>query len=208
MKTRSEAAKAKASEPKADEELTRVSSDAADAAEKKRRGYEWTTVQRSREPKLRPDMKQIVETHWIDDLDESWLRIRASLRVGEKRNQHGHLTKALDDARDLSSEAHGLFVTAQLEGKRWELANEATFAAMWNEAVAALEHEREAKIRSKAITDTDVRSKVSTLYPDEWAAQEMQREKVKLTVDRMRQLAKDAGDKADDIKIMLTRLRG
>lgn len=171
--------------------------------------YAFPSAQKpGRDPDLREDLRQIVETHWIEDMHGSWLRIRGALKVGEKRSHHGHLHTALDNARELANEAHALFVTAKLEAKRWENANEVTHGAMWAEASRALEYERETKVRSKAITDTDVRAKVATLYPDEWNAQELDREKVKLTVDRMSDLAKQANEKVEDIRTMLSKLRG
>jgi len=169
-------------------------------------GYSFPSVQRKVAP-LRADLRQIVETHWVEDMNAAWHRIRGMLKVGEKRNHHGHLTRALDDARELSHEAHGLAVTAKLEAKKWESLNDVVFAAMWSDATRACQHEKDQGQRSKSITDTDIRLKCATLYPDQWHAQEIDREKVNLTVKRMEQLAKDASDKCDDIKVMLSKLR-
>lgn len=171
--------------------------------------YAFPTAQKAgSDPDLRADLRQIVETHWVEDMNASWQRIRAALKVGVNRSKHGHLHKALDVARDLSQEAHGLWMTAKLEGRRWENANEVTHGKMWNEATRALQHEKDQGLRSKQITDADVRAKVATLYPDEFAAQEFDREKIKLTVDRMGALAKDASEKCEDLRVMLAKLRG
>lgn len=172
-------------------------------------GYKFPVAQRSTgEAKLRPDLRQIVETHWVEDMNASWIRIRGMLKVGEKRSNHGHLHRALDDARDLAYEAHGLAVTAKLERHRWEAANELTHAAMWSEATRAIQHEKDTGQRSKQITDTDVRARAALIFPDEWSAQEHDREKVKLTVERMERLAKDASEKCEDLRVMLSKLRG
>ncbi len=88
------------------------------------------------------------------------------------------------------------------------MANEVTFGAMWGEARREAEHERKTNGFSKAVTDQDVRAKCATLFPDEWAAQEHDREKLKLTVDRMVNFAKVVADKADDIRAMLKSQRG
>jgi hypothetical protein len=172
-------------------------------------GYKFPSTQRpGKGSELRGDLRKIVETHWIDDMNAVWIRIRAKLRIGENRSDHAHLHRALDDMREASSDAHGLWLTAKSEAKRWEMANDVTFAAMWHEATRALQHEKDTGIRAKAITDTDARAKAATLYPDEWAAQEYERERVKLTVDRMQGLSKDASEKCEDLRVMLSKLRG
>ena len=183
------------------------SNDEVRDAEHERRRIEFRSVQKKRSP-IRPDLGKIVETHWTEDLYGEWNRIRGLLRVGEQRSEHGHVMLALDEARKIAEDAYGLMVTAILEAKRWETANEIVFAAMWTQARIEAERERKQMGFSKAVTDQDVRSKCAVLYPDEWLAQEVDREKVKLTVDRMKNLSKVAADKADDVRAMLKGQRG
>jgi hypothetical protein len=163
----------------------------------------------SKDAELRDDLVQIVETVWVEDMNASWKRIKAALQpIGTRRSEHGILAKKLDEARALSYEAHCLYVTAQREFDRWELENEVVNAAMWNEATAKLEQERADKARSKPMTDTDVRSKIMTLHPDEYIAQETKRRAVKLTVTNMSQLVKEANEVVEDYRILLAKLRG
>lgn len=188
------------------EEIRKAGEEERDA-EHERRRIEFRSVQK-RKSALRPDLSKIVETHWTEDLYKDWNRVRAALRVGEQRSEHGHVMLALDEARKIAEDAYGLMVTAKLEAKRWEAANEVVFGAMWMQARVEAERERKAMGFSKAVTDQDVRAKCAVLFPDEWLAQEHEREKVKLTVDRMTNLAKIAADKAEDVRAMLKGQRG
>ena len=188
------------------DELQKSENETRDAEHEHRR-IEFRSVQKKRSP-LRTDLSKIVETHWTEDLYGEWNRIRGLLRVGEQRSEHGHVMLALDEARKIAEDAYGLMVTAILEAKRWETANEIVFAAMWTQGRIEAERERKQMGFSKAVTDTDVRAKCAVLYPDEWLAQEVEREKVKLTVDRMKNLSKVAADKADDVRAMLKGQRG
>lgn len=180
----------------------------SDELEKQRR-YEFGSVhRRGKERALRPDLERIVEHVFVDKLDERWQRIKRSLRVGDQRSEHGALHKALDDARQYSYEAHRLYVTARLERESWEAENEVVFGAMWLAATQALQHEKDTKERSKAITEQDVRAKAAVLFPAEWPALEKRRLAVKLAVENMSQLCKDASDHCEDLRTMLGKLRG
>lgn len=178
-------------------------------AERKTYDFRSAHARTSKDAELRDDLAQIVETVWVEDMAASWKSIKAALQpIGVRRSEHGILAKKLDEARALSYEAHRLYVTAQREYDRWELENEVVNSAMWNEATAALEQERADKARSKPITDTDVRSKIMTLHPDEYIAQETKRRAVKLTVTNMSQLVKEANEVVEDYRILLAKLRG
>lgn len=169
--------------------------------------YDFPSANAAKKTDIRPDLAKIVETVWIGNMHDAWMAIRKSLQVGEKRSEHGFLTRALDEARTLSYDAHRLYVTAKKEFERWELENEVVNGAMWLKATRELQAEKDAKERNKTITDADVRAKCSTLYPDEYAAQEQKRRAVKLTVDSMAQLSKDANEHVEDLRVMLSKLR-
>lgn len=171
--------------------------------------YDFRSTARSGSVKaIREDFQQIVDKVWVNDLHEQWVRIRKSLRVGERRSEHGYLQRSLDEARKLSYDAHRLYVTAKLELERWERENEVVFGAMWNDANRVLQVDKANGSRSKQITDADVRATCATLFPDEWKAQENKRHAYKLTVDNMGQLSKDANEHCEDLRVMLAKLRG
>lgn len=171
--------------------------------------YEFRTAhaRRASDVDLRSDLVNIVEMVWIEDMFAAWQQIKASLVIGPRRSEHGILTKKLDEARSLSYEAHRLYVTAKREYDRWELENQATNSALWNAATRELEAERKEGSRSKPLTDKDVTAKVMTLHPDEYIAQETKRNAVKLAVENMTSLVKEANEHVEDIRILLAKLR-
>ena len=175
--------------------------------EPKRRAYDFKSVNARKESHLRPDLAAIVETGWVEDMNKLWKCIKAALPIGERRSEHGFLVKRLDEFRVLSYEAHNLYVTAKREEHRWELENEVTNAAMWNEASRELETEKSDKLRSKAITEADVRAKIMVLHPDEFVAQETRRKALKLTVEDLTYLVKVVAEGCEDTRVMLAKLR-
>lgn len=207
MRKRSEA---QAPTEERDEDPVRayVAEAAADKPVRKRYDFKSAHARTDKDAELRDDLINIVETVWVDDMHAAWKAIKASLHIGPRRSEHGILTKKLDEARVLSYEAHRLYVTAKREADRWELENEVVFSAMWSEATRVIEQERVDKIRSKPITDTDVRARIMTLHPNEYIAQETKRKAVKLTVDNMVHLVKEANDHVEDVRAMLNKLRG
>lgn len=201
-------AKADEGSSSVDDEIVRISEQLNERLRPKVT-FEFPKLQQTRGLKpLRGDLDQIVETVWVEDMYETWKRIKASLRVGERRSEHGFLQRALDNARKLSYDAHRLFITSKMELERWELDNEVVFSAMWNDAMKSLQMEKDTGLRSKQITDADVRARVATLYPDEWSAQEKKRKRIKLTVDNISQLSKEANEHCSDLQVMLSKLRG
>lgn len=179
----------------------------ADELDKAKR-YDFPKVQLpTRRKALRPDLARIVDTVWVDDMHETWLRVRKSLRVGDRRTEHGHLTRALDNARKLSYDAHRLYVTAERARSAWEADNALVNGAMWEEANKALQHEKSTGHRAKQITDGDIKAKAAVLFPDEWPAQESKRREVELTVENMKQLAREANEHVEDLRVMLAKLR-
>lgn len=180
----------------------------ANAKPKKTYQFRHAQARTTKDAELRDDLVDIVETVFIENMKESWDRIKAAIQpIGNRRSEHGILAKKLDHARAISYEAHCLYATAKREYDRWELENEVTNAAMWNEASRAVEQERVDKVRTKPITDGDVRAKIMTLHPDEYIAQETKRKAVKLTVENLTHLVKEANDVVDDYRALLTKLR-
>jgi hypothetical protein len=174
-----------------------------------RLSYEYPTVQKMRgEKPLRDDLGQIVETVFVQNMHADWKKLRAALRIGVDRSDHGTLQQALDNAEHYAHLAHRLMITAKIEFDRWEAENAVVFGAMWNDANKALQNEKTAGNRSKQITDADVKAKCATLYPDDWAAQEKKRRQVKLTIDSLENLAEVWASRCRSLQAMLAKLRG
>lgn len=158
-------------------------------------------------PSLSPDMEAITETVFVDDALAEYNRLTAALTVGESRTDYGTVLKALDNAEANARDAHRLFCTAKLEAKRFDLDADVVEAAMWSEATASLQAEKDAGQRNKAITDTDVRNKAQAMFPDEYRATLLKREKVKRMVDQMERLADLWFSRCRDVNTMLSTLR-
>lgn len=166
--------------------------------------FDFQRVQRpGKSHELRGDLEQIVETVFVNDMAKMWERLREGLVVGEKRSDRGTLMKALDLAEKRAHDAHRLYVTAKVEHERWERENDKVFGAMWSKANESLQQEKTEGFRNKAITDADVRSRVATLFPDEYEAQETRRAKIKATVDSIKDLAEQWKSRCQSLRSML-----
>lgn len=174
----------------------------------KKVGFHFRVTQKDDSAILRPDLARIVETVWVEDMHATWQLLKQKLRVGAKRSEHAHLQRSLDDVRQVAFDAHCLYATAKRERDRWEAANDVHHSAMWNRASQTLQAEKEQGLRSKQITDADVKAMAIVLFKDEYAAQERRRREVQLTVDLIGELASLATKRADDLQVMLGKLRG
>lgn len=170
--------------------------------------FEFERAQRAgKAHELRQDLEQIVETVFVNDMAKMWQRLREGLTIGVKRSDHGTLMKALDLAEKRAHDAHRLYVTAKIERERWERQNEKVFGAMWSKATEVLQQEKTEGFRNKAITDADVRSKVATMFMDEYEAQEVRRLKIKSTVDSIEDLAEQWKSRCRTLQAMLNKMR-
>lgn len=164
-------------------------------------------VRPGREDPLDPRVQRIVESVFIEKPDEVYDQVERSLRIGEKRTDHGTLMHALDDAEVVARNAHRLMITAKLEVERWELENRPTFAAMREEANGALQREKDSKARSKAITDADVEGMASIMFPDQFAAQRVRQRKNELMIKSLENLVDRTDSRCRSLQVMLGKNR-
>lgn len=201
MKKRSEAKKDVVADEKNDEPATpKGDEQAADA-------FDFDHANRPKAEPLRGDLDRVVSTIFVDDIHETWKALEAALHIGEKSSDHGTLIKALDRAETNARKAHRLYVTAKVSADEWEKANDVVFSALWAESNRALQAEKEQGIRSKQITDADVRAKCAMLYPDEWKSQEIKRARVKATVDSLAHLSDTWLSRCKTLQTMLGKSR-
>lgn len=151
--------------------------------------FDFEHANRPKAEPMRADLDKVIESIFVNDIHAVWEELEAALRVGEKRSEAGVMLKALDEAETNARKAHRLFITAKIAHEEWEKTNEPVFAAIWNEANRALQDEKDQGIRSKQITDADVRAKCAVIHPDEWKAQEVKRARAKATVDSLSHLS-------------------
>lgn len=128
--------------------------------------------------------EKIIEKIIVVDIEATYDRLEEALRVGEKRNDRQTLMKALDNAESNARKAHDLLATAKIETERWEADNLPIIGAMREKATEMLSAERtvikEEKGRAKMITDADVDGMAATMFPEEWKAQKVARERTKM----------------------------
>lgn len=157
---------------------------------------------------LRTDMAAIVTTIFITEgMDKVYAKLEAGLRVGERRSEPGILAVALDDAEANLFLAQRLYVTASIERERWVLENTAISASMRDEAHRALQQEKAEGERSKQITDADVNAKVSQLFPDQWAAQELARLRIEKTEKSLGVMVDVWTSKCRSLQVLLGRAK-
>ncbi len=169
--------------------------------------FEFDSANAAKESRMSDDFERIVETVLVAEPWEEYKRLEKALRVGEGRSDHGTVNKALDEAEGNARLAHRLWVTATVERKRWELQNEVIFAVMRSNANEVLTREKTMGIRPKQITDADIDSCCGRLYPDEYAAQEVRKAKVKGMEDSMKNLAEVWMRRCSSLSTMLSKQR-
>ena len=133
--------------------------------------------------RLRPDLDRVVtKVFALAEFDQEYDRLEQALRLGEKRVEPAHVLKALDEAESNLMAAARLYQNAKHERERWELENAAVFADMRNSATRSLQKEKADGERTKQITDADVLARIAEQFPDEWADQQLRRDRTERTV--------------------------
>jgi hypothetical protein len=159
-------------------------------------------------PKLTPDFERIVETTFAIDIGTTYKRIDKSLVLGEEnRSSYGAVNEALDKAETNARDAFRLYLVAKIELQRFEAEADTTRSGMWASATAALQAEKAEGVRTKAITNDDIRFKCIDLFPDEWHALEERHVKVKAAVAAMEKLSELATVRIRTLQVILSNLR-
>jgi hypothetical protein len=160
-----------------------------------------------KESPLDVEFDRIATTLIVEHPMEIYQKLEAALKVGDQRTDHGSVNKSLDEAESNCRLAHRLWSSAKLEYERWRLDNNQVFGAMWLEATVVLQKEKDAKLRNKQITDADVESMCSSLFPEQWRAQEIKRKKVELMVKSMENLTECWISRCRSLQAMLSKQR-
>ena len=138
---------------------------------------------------------------------DSWatyeeLQKRLQLPVPAHAQTKTLLFDELDAAETNAKIAHQLFVSAKETVRRFDCDVVVMSVDMRQQASASLQREKDAGQRSKQITDTDVESRMASMFPDEWRQLEMRRSKAKLMVDHMLRLSDAWKERARDLRSM------
>lgn len=156
---------------------------------------------------VRPDLARIVEATFLVDMFADYEDLEANLEVGSERSDYATLREHLDKAEQRGRRAHKLLLGAKIELVRWEADARKVMAAMREKARLQLEDEKADGARKKAIVKDDVLDRIADLYPDEWAAQEIMRAKLKGTCDDLEHLTRQWNSKCASLRTLLETLR-
>lgn len=189
------------------EEVAKLSGQLRDELTPKPPPFEFQDANRRPAKPLRADLQRVVETVYVKDIHEEWKVLEEGLQLGEKRSEHAHAIAALDKASARAYRAHRLYLTARAARDDWEAENETYFAAMLEQATKSLQHEKDTGVRSKQITDQDVRARVAVLFPEEYKAQERRRRNVENTVKSLERLAELWLNRCRDLQALVGKLR-
>lgn len=132
---------------------------------------------------------RVVEKVFITDIEGTYDKLEAELRLGDQRSDKAAIQEALDNAQTNVRKAFNLWITVKNAREAWEKTNAVIHAGMRTEAMAALQREKDTGKRSKQITDADVVHKCAELFGDEWVTQENEREKYELFESSLKNLA-------------------
>lgn len=120
--------------------------------------------------------------------DDVYARLEESISLKEALTP-GVLMEATNKAEDNARLAHQLYINAKADFDRFERECDPVIESMRDAANRELQQEKDNKLRSKAITDADVRGRASTMFPDEWKAISDRRVKADGMLEHLKALA-------------------
>lgn len=124
----------------------------------------------------------------LNDPDGEYKHLETSISLREALTPNALMT-ALNEAEDNARRAHKLYVVANADYERFERECEPIVEGMRDAANRELQSEKDAKLRSKAITDADIRGRAATMFPDEWRAIDSRRIKASGMLTHLKALA-------------------
>lgn len=124
----------------------------------------------------------------VGDVEVEFQELKEALKLTEALTPN-NLEAALNAAEDNARRAHALYIVARVEHEAFDLEMTPVVEAMREAANKELQNEKDAKQRSKAITDADVKGRASVLFPDEWALVQARRSKAEAMLDTLKHFA-------------------
>ena len=141
-----------------------------------------------------PDLQRGFQTIVTDlfesgyDVVEEWNAVREGLMIKDALTPQ-RLRAAANEQESLADRAHQLYIVARVEVQAYMRDTEATYGAIRESAVQALEQQKANKTRTKMITDGDVKAEAARLYPDEWADICTRRDRAEAMLKQLENLA-------------------
>lgn len=130
-------------------------------------------------------LDRIVEHVFDLNVDEEYKVLVEALKMGSNRADRGSLQIAIDEAEEHARKAHQVYITAKLIKENYEVQNEPVMGSMWKAASDALEEDKKNGLRTKQITDADVKAKAACMFPDEWREQSQKLRKYDQTIKHL-----------------------
>lgn len=154
--------------------------------------------------------ERVMERIFVDDPWVTYKAVEAGLRLKRPVGEMDYATTAtaLDEAAEIATKAHRLYVSAKVIVARYEGDLEVLLADMRDQATAKLQAEKDAKQRSKAITDADVRSYMAAMFPDEWRRTEERLTKARSMMEHLKQWADVMRSRESDLRAIVESMRG
>jgi hypothetical protein len=189
-------------------EVEETSEKLAEALEESsREGFRVETAHPTKLQAVPPPLQRLVETIFVKDVEGLYRRLRKDLEPVEVEANRGSYAAALDAAEHRAREAHELYTTVEIMRTRWENGNEVVFTSMRDEAMRVLQNEKDAKLRSKAVTEADVRATSAKLFGDEWEHVETKRKEFDLLVDSCKNLVDAWFSRCKSLQTLLSKQR-
>lgn len=135
------------------------------------------------------------------DVAKEWATIRESLTIKDALTPE-RLRKAANEQEDIADRAHQLYIVGRVEVQAYMRDTEATYGAIREAAVQSLEAQKASKVRTKQITDADVKAESARLYPDEWADICTRRDRAEAMLKHLENLAQLARSRCYTISNM------
>ena len=160
-------------------------------------------VAATRFPELREGNRQIVEAlyDFADPAGEFETLIEA-LEIQDALTPQA-LKSAQNTTETRALRAHRLYIVTKADCDRFEFECEQVMSALRDAANHELQKEKDAKVRSKAITDSNVVSQIAQMFPDEWAEISTRRARAEGMLKHIERLAKLWESRCKSVNSML-----
>lgn len=126
-------------------------------------------AKRLRMPDLQRGFQTVVRDLYADgyNVEAEWKKISQGLELKDPLSPAAILRDA-NSREALALAAGKLYVVAKVEVNAYLRETEATVGALREQATASLEKLKATGVRTKQITEADVKAEAARLYPDEW----------------------------------------
>lgn len=141
------------------------------------------------------------------DIDGEYERLTNSLKLRGGRGDRGIVQQSIDEAEDNARIAHQVYINAKLVKEAYESKVEPVIAGMWASARQLLEKEKTEGLRTKQITDNDVKYKVIEMYGDEYSSQQTKLRQYDQTIKHLEHIVQVWNSRCNSVRKLSDLLR-